>query len=861
MPKILIMLTTATLVAGLLSACVEQASIQSQSGAGRAASADDLLIVDCLLPGQVRKLGSRMTYLSARRPIQTTTQDCEIRGGEYVAYDRATYSSALRIWQPLAEQGDPDAQNKIGEIYERGIAGTPDYALAALWYRRAAEQGFERAQINLGFLLEKGLGVKQDLKEALSWYRKASKLPDAVLIDQAELNAQKAHIVALKQRLEQSRTELEQARRDLRKRQRQLQHQRNKLSQALKNSPLSQLSDAQRRKLEANLKKLQTQRLALTQQQSRIKELESQSRQQQEHLLLMEAEGASLREQLELVQTQLQRSQQDLKQYQAAASENQRQLAKTRADLAALTSNREGAAYQHIQKLEAQLGSRESTLLEQKQKIALLEKKARQLQQQLAQTHKDNRVELSAMQQALEAAKDQLAKAQSKADEQAKALQKLQSELAAQKSNQDADGIRLVELEAQLKEREKSLAQQQAMVDRLSKESDQWRKKLKQLEQKKASGSARTADAEVPLAPPSIQLIDPPLLAVRGDQKNRIQVKRGLAQRTVVGQVTAPGGLFALTVNGLRIKPNPKGLFQTDIVVASDTTPVSMIAIDKQGRRATLAFSMVKASDAKTLVAKRENPLEGVAIGKFYALVIGNQNYQHLPDLDTSANDAAAVAEILRDKFGYRVTLLKDATRYQILSEFNRLRKELTDKDNLLVYYAGHGELDRVNLRGHWLPVDAELNSSANWISNVSITDILNAMSVRHVLMVADSCYSGALTRSSLSQLDAGQSSKARKHWLKTLSKMRSRTALTSGGLAPVLDGGGGEHSVFAKAFLAVLKNLSDITEGQRVYREVSARVAYEANRYQVEQVPEYAPIKYSGHEAGDFIFVPKHFL
>jgi hypothetical protein len=87
---------------------------------------------------------------------------------------------------------------------------------------------------------------------------------------------------------------------------------------------------------------------------------------------------------------------------------------------------------------------------------------------------------------------------------------------------------------------------------------------------------------------------------------------------------------------------------------------------------------------------------------------------------------------------------------------------------------------------------------------------------------------------------------------------MRSRTVLTSGGVAPVLDGGGGEHSVFAKALLGVLQELNDVSDGQRVYREVAARVAYDASRYEVEQVPQYAPIKFAGHESGDFLFVPK---
>jgi hypothetical protein len=39
-------------------------------------NANDFLVVDCLLPGQVRKLISRMTYVTARRPIRTSAVDC-----------------------------------------------------------------------------------------------------------------------------------------------------------------------------------------------------------------------------------------------------------------------------------------------------------------------------------------------------------------------------------------------------------------------------------------------------------------------------------------------------------------------------------------------------------------------------------------------------------------------------------------------------------------------------------------------------------------------------------------------------------------------------------------------------------------
>ena len=61
-------------------------------------NAEDLLIVDCLLPGQVRRLGSAATFMSARRPIRTSQSNCAIRGGEYVSYDRANYQTALQVW-------------------------------------------------------------------------------------------------------------------------------------------------------------------------------------------------------------------------------------------------------------------------------------------------------------------------------------------------------------------------------------------------------------------------------------------------------------------------------------------------------------------------------------------------------------------------------------------------------------------------------------------------------------------------------------------------------------------------------------------------------------------------------------------
>jgi hypothetical protein len=241
----------------------------------------------------------------------------------------------------------------------------------------------------------------------------------------------------------------------------------------------------------------------------------------------------------------------------------------------------------------------------------------------------------------------------------------------------------------------------------------------------------------------------------------------------------------------------------------------------------------------------------GIEFGRYHALVIGNNDYQNLPKLQTAVSDAEAVAAVLEEHYGFEVTLLLNAVRHTITSAFNELRKTLTEKDNLLVYYAGHGFLDYETDTGYWQPVDAELNSDSNWIPNTDLSRYMKAMSAKHVIAIADSCYSGTLLRSSPASLRSGAE---RDVWLRRLNDKHSRTALTSGLLEPVLDSGGGGHSVFAKALLDALSDNDDVLEGQTLFTRVGRQVAVAA-----EQQPGYSNIRNAGHEiGGDFLFVPR---
>ncbi len=113
-------------------------------------------------------------------------------------------------------------------------------------------------------------------------------------------------------------------------------------------------------------------------------------------------------------------------------------------------------------------------------------------------------------------------------------------------------------------------------------------------------------------------------------------------------------------------------------------------------------------------------------------------------------------------------------------------------------------------------------------------------------MVVADSCYSGTLIRGAPVGLRGGD------YW-RRMAKKQARVALTSGGLEPVEDIGGGGHSPFARVFIATLKKNDAIMDGTTLFNEVRRPVMLSAN-----QTPEYSDVRNAGHDGGDFLFVRK---
>lgn len=510
----------------------------------------DLYIVDCLLPGQVRRLGN-MSYVSPRRPIRTTTADCRIRGGEYVDYDRADYRSALNVWMPQAKEGSAEAQNYVGEIFEKGLGQEPDFASALVWYQKAAEQGYSRAQINLGYMYEKGQGVPQSVTIALNWYRKASGVENDDLVLSSE--AEKA------------------------------------------------LADT-RKKLNGQLVK---------------------SRVQTEFLM--------------------------------------KQIAGLKT----------GLKTQTLLAQEKQQGIDPQTLAFAEQEIEAL------------------------------------------------------TELYENAMN-DKDTI-----ESELNS-----------------------------------------------------------MAVAYRKFNNDETLR------------------------------PKTLQEVDSLVLKD-----------------------------------------INFGRYFALIIGNQDYLYIDDLRSPLKDAKRLKAVLEQKYGFSTLFIPNATEKNILNTINDFYDQIGEDDNLLIYYAGHGNISRSELsrteRGYWLPVDAGKDNISNWINNSVISDHLDRLKARSVLVLSDSCYAGYLGSEKspfLFGLTGGaQSKKAIEAGL----ARRARVVISSGGVKPVLDGSDDTHSVFAGSLIDTLESNNVALRDSVLFSQLSVNVRKRSKHVEKVQIPEMKPVREAGHEGGTFYFVP----
>ena len=289
-------------------------------------------------------------------------------------------------------------------------------------------------------------------------------------------------------------------------------------------------------------------------------------------------------------------------------------------------------------------------------------------------------------------------------------------------------------------------------------------------------------------------------------------------------------------------------------VKMNEALPTTEIAISQPVAAAELPEKPMFRGSGDPLKGLNVSKSKDMVIGNYYALVIGIDNYKGTwPQLKNAVNDAKAIESMLKAQYkfdNFKSLYNEQATRENIIAQLELLVANAKPQDNVFIYYSGHGDYKQDLNKGFWVPVDAATNSTSKYISNADIQTYLGGIKSKHTLLVADACFSGDIFRGNTLSVPFEESEK----YYKEVHSLSSRQAMTSGGLEPVMDGGKDGHSVFAYYFLKTLNdNSNKYLDASQIFNKIKIPVINNS-----EQSPKLAPIKNTGDEGGQFLFIKK---
>lgn len=329
------------------------------------------------------------------------------------------------------------------------------------------------------------------------------------------------------------------------------------------------------------------------------------------------------------------------------------------------------------------------------------------------------------------------------------------------------------------------------------------------------------------------------------------------AEVDIEGIVNWSTPVKAVLVDGKVAELRDAGGFRHTSMLKAGLNSVEIVALTADGRTHEKTLEFMFEGDKKALEGE----------GKRYAVIIANETYERsrtgFDALKTPFEDADAIGALLTGKYGFVTEaktpdgkmfplLLKDATRRDIETVLYKIGLVAGEKDTVLIYFAGHGIYEETTTIAFWVPSDAEAGVPISYLSASTISEAVQRMQAGKVIIISDSCFSGALLRGGP---DAGAKidDADRERALLRLSQRRTRILISSGNNEPVEDLGGQGHSVFARALITGLEDMQ--------HDAFSARELYDGYILPLvianaDQEPQYRPIDRAGHEGGDVVFV-----
>lgn len=332
--------------------------------------------------------------------------------------------------------------------------------------------------------------------------------------------------------------------------------------------------------------------------------------------------------------------------------------------------------------------------------------------------------------------------------------------------------------------------------------------------------------------PPQIYVSSPPNI-----QDDKVRIYKDLVE--IKGTLMDESGIRGLKVNGIEVPTKDNNNFIIIQPLAMGDNQFTIEAKDINDNISIKRFTVQRKNmDGETYdVAKARN----------FLFVVGINDYEYWPKLNNAVKDANDIANSLLRQYNFEfdnVVLLKNeqATRSNIYKSLRSLIEQVTPQDNLLIYFSGHGYFDGLLNEGYWIPIDAKLNNSGDYLSNSDILKIIGNIDSQHTFLIADACFSGSLF------------SESKRGYAENVEKYKSRWGLASGRLEVVSDGAIGQNSPFATATITFLnENTKDKFAISELIQYVKMKVAETS-----DQTPLGNPLKVLGDEGGEMVLYKK---
>lgn len=283
-------------------------------------------------------------------------------------------------------------------------------------------------------------------------------------------------------------------------------------------------------------------------------------------------------------------------------------------------------------------------------------------------------------------------------------------------------------------------------------------------------------------------------------------------------------------------------------------------------------------------------------INRSLAIVIGIDQYTHIPKLKNAVSDATQLASVLKDIYGYEVLLLLNqrANKAELdrlvtnlknkTIQFDRQLLQVEQSDRLLFYFAGHGFAEEAQDNedgkpaGYFMPQDAEDGNRNTWLSMQELCKVFTELDCHHLLMILDCCFAGRISWAGNGR-NAARSRKLYQQSYDRFIKYQTQQIITSAAHDEKAQdsfrfGQRGEkngHSPFAHFLLKVLQGNSDGGNDKFIEAIVDDKVitVHELFAYLQNQLGKIAqgqtsalsqPRKYD-QQTGEYVFLKGEYL